>query len=174
MYRVVAFLIFLSMLTQNTAKAQTEMGVSKSYMGLGLGLESSIGLGGGASLRATYESGVADIGSGTVTFGGEISSGFNFSTNLHTMIGLRSAWYLNTGMLNFHESDKFNVYAGGSLGLSHYTNTIRYDFTSRRPYTSPYLNIMIGANYFFKEDMAFFIEQHSGFPASFTYFGIQL
>lgn len=172
MRKIIYILSFL--LASQLSFSQTEMGTSISYLGLALGIESSVGLGGGASFRASYETGVANYGPGTITFGGEISTGFNFSTNLHTMIGLRSAWYFNLGMLEFVESDKFNVFAGGSLGLSHYTNTIRNDFVSPRPFTTPYLNLMLGANYFVREDMAIFIEEQSGFPAAFTYFGIHI
>lgn len=154
--------------------SQTEMSSLSSFLGLGVGLETSWGLGGGIAFRGSYEKGFIDVGPGTMTLGGEIGLGFNFTTNIHASIGLRSCWFYNLEDLDFDDSDKLNFYAGGSFGISHYTDAYKTSFLISKPYTTPYFSLLVGANYFVQDNMAVFVEEQGGFPAAFTYVGIHI
>jgi hypothetical protein len=150
-----------------------KMEVGNNMFGIAIGPES---YGFSPYVRASLERGMFEIGPGTLTLGAQLGLSQNFGiSNTHLLVGLRSAWHYNFGNLKFKGSDKINAYAGGSIGISHYTNHVNGGTSwTNGSWTTPMVNAFLGASYFFQDNVAVFVEEEGGFPSSFTMIGLQL
>jgi hypothetical protein len=142
-------------------------------------------------VRATFEKGFMDIDPGVLSIGGSLSLGYASRTvidqveldqynipykyskdlNYITMIlGLRAAWHYNFGTID-PSMNGLNAYAGSTLGLRRIqvseniiSGSTPPNYEPDKSYTKPYFSLLIGASYFFKDNMGAYLE--SGYPTT--------
>lgn len=168
-------LIIITLLFIKTSYSQ-EMNKEVLMFGVGVGPNNDFVGAKGLSpvIRLTIEKGMFDIGPGILAIGGETGAfyqqynnyGFKAKYSAFILAG-RVAYYYNFRKLL--DVRQFNAYAGNVIGLRFVS-----DNNTNKEYNMggvfPHFGAFVGANYFFKENIAGFVE--AGYDVSWGTIGL--
>ncbi len=153
---LLGLIVFGAIMVLNTTNSLAQYEKGDKLLNLGVGLNSYYG--GGIPLTGSFEVGVTeDISAGgSVSY---LSGGGNYGYSV-LYIGARASYHVNK-LLNLN-NDKVDLYGGLGLGYRNYSWKDSYGFGYDADYNGIYFGGFIGGRYYFKPNMAGFLELGAG------------